>query len=899
VTPRWLLGFLCLLLGASAALGWLEATRKVDRLLHDGWVRLQQRTPPDDIVIVAIDPDSLARLGRWPWSREQQSSLFEALARHGARATAIDILYLEPAVREASDERLAEAIGSLPQSVLPVLVERGGAGRAVEERLPLPVLTRAVGDLGHIVLPVDDDGIVRRVPLKAGFVRPHWPTLALATRSALDPDATVLDPLPGRRFPQTGRSAVWMQDHEVFVPFVGPSGSFAQVSAARVIAGETAREELEGRIVFVGLTSTGLGDMVPTPVSALDQPMAGIEVHANVFAALRDGTLVTRAPLWGGALATLLVLLPILLIYSRAAPHWALPGALVGTLLPVLASYLLYVHARLWFAPLSASVPILASYLLWSRNRLDFVNRFLEREQKKLEPHFPHRDPGDDQALVRFFDNATRHLPLAGWRFTVHGRTFSGGARPPSSGGESTLVDEWTARGDIHAKRYRTPGQLRIYLTIERASQSAELTAYVDSLARVRTRSREPRASGTVERLQRNAERLRERLAWLRSVKVFSETVLAGGPIGFVVWNPAGEWVRGNVLVHEMLPMLEERAALIDLLRVIGHDPGERGIADERRASDRERFDALVLEGVPWQVAHESGERALVVNFSAIGDSLSRRLICASVIDVSEIRSAERARTELVDYLSHDLRSPLVSALMQLEEEDEGRSGAVEEAVTERSASVQDNIRHSLAMMDDLLDVARADSLREERFSEVLLDAVLDHALAELLPQARARDIDFDVDYVDEELWVSGDVGSLQRAVSNLLGNAIKYSPEGAQVRVRLRRAGEEAELEIEDDGIGIDPGVIGELFTRFRRDARVAGRIKGTGLGLAFVARVVRQHAGEVEATSVPGHGTRVMLRLPLERAAETTAHASGREDEEDAGAGSRLDPSAVVNRT
>ena len=68
-------------------------------------------------------------------------------------------------------------------------------------------------------------------------------------------------------------------------------------------------------------------------------------------------------------------------------------------------------------------------------------------------------------------------------------------------------------------------------------------------------------------------------------------------------------------------------------------------------------------------------------------------------------------------------------------------------------------------------------------------------------------------------------------------------------MRVRLRRVDEEAELEIDDDGVGIDPASIGELFTRFRRDARVAGRIKGTGLGLAFVARVVNQHAGDDRA--------------------------------------------------
>ena len=873
ITLLWLLGFLCALVLASVVLDWLEATRKVDRLIHDGWVRLETRAPPDDVVLVVIDAESLNALGRWPWSRELQSLVVEQLARNGVRAAVIDVLHVEPDLRAASDVRLADAIASLPVSILPVLVERG-VGRAIDERLPLPVLSRAVSDLGHVVLPIDDDGIVRRVHLKAGFGEPHWSSLSLAALAALEPDAPVLDDLPGERLDESGPSHLWARDHEVLVPFVGSSGSFHQVSAAAVARGEVGTDELEGRIVFFGLATTGLGDVVPTPVSALERPMPGIEMHANVFTALRDGTLVTRAPPWTGPLAALLVLPLMLLLYSRATPRWALPGALVGALLPILASVLLYRYGRLWFAPLSASVPILASYLIWSRHRLEFVNRFLERERAKFEPHRPRREASNG-ALAEFFEHATRHLPILGWRLSTRDARFDGGERPPL-GRHEVAVGRWTARGDVRSKRYRTPDQLRIDLVIDDVRRAREITAYVDSLSRVRSRLRPMRASGTVERLQGNAERLREQMAWLRGVKVFAETVLAGGPIGFVVWNAAGEWVRGNALVRDMLPDLVERALLIDFVREIGHDPGPRDDedreGDERRRADRRRFDALLLDGEPWQIAHESGERALVINLSAIGDRLSRRVVCASVIDVSEIRSAERARAEMVDYLSHDLRSPLVSALSVLGDDPDEHATI---APPGPASSVSSHIRRSLAMMDDLLNIARADSLREERFSDVQLEAVLDNALATLVPQARSLGIRFDIDEVDdvdEGLWVRGDASSLERAVGNIAGNAVKYSESGATVRVRLRRVDDEAVLEIDDDGVGIDPSVIGELFTRFRRDARVAGRIKGTGLGLAFVARVVHQHAGTVSARSEPGRGTCVTLRLPLERVDDET---------------------------
>lgn len=851
ITAGWLLGFLCLMVLASVLLLWSDATRRIDGLIHDTWVRAERSPPPDDVVIVAIDPESLKRFGRWPWSRDLQARLIERLAELGVRGVVLDLLYVEADADEAADARLAKAVEALPISIMPVLIE-GGMGRAIEERLPVPALSRVVTDLGHIMLPIDGDGIVRRVRLGGGFGRAHWPTLALAAFLALEPDAASLDgTLPGARPARSEDRSTWVGSHEALIPFIGPSGSFRQVSAASVLAAETPRRSLEGAIAFVGLTGTGLGDVVPTPVSALEQPMPGVELHANVFTALRAGSLVAEAPSWSAPLVTLLLMPLALLLYSRS---WSLSVVVVGALLPIALSFVLYRYARVWFPPLSASVPILLSYLLWSRHRLTFVNRFLEREQARLVPDLPMRDPNDDAALATFFGHAVLHLPLSGWRFDTSGVRREGGVHLPLVRGEFP-AGQWVRRGNVWSKRYRTPDHLCIDLEIDEPFVARELTAYVDSLVRLRSRGRRERSGGTVERLQDNAERLREQVEWLRGVKEFGESIFAGGPVGFLVWNAAGEWLQGNELVHEMLPKLGERALLIDFMRVIGHDPGERGLPlpEERGTADRRRFDALLLDGTPWQTVHEGEDKVLIVTFSAVGGRLSRRLICASVNDVSKIRTVERARAEMVDYLSHDLQSPLVSALALLDD-DGSETGAA------------GHVRRSLAMMNDLLHVARADELDERGFSPLLLDDVLDNALAELLPQARARRIHLDADIGDETLWVMGDATLLERVFGNLIGNAIKYSEEGARVRLWLRREGGKAVFEVEDDGVGIDPEALGTLFTRFRRDKRVVRRFKGSGLGLAFVAQVIAQHGGTAEAESVPDRGTCVTLRLPLE---------------------------------
>ena len=137
-------------------------------------------------------------------------------------------------------------------------------------------------------------------------------------------------------------------------------------------------------------------------------------------------------------------------------------------------------------------------------------------------------------------------------------------------------------------------------------------------------------------------------------------------------------------------------------------------------------------------------------------------------MDVSEIRTAERARAEMMDYLSHDLRSPLVSSLYLLDVEEEG-------VTAEELSSARRNIQSSLSMMDNLLHMSRADTITVESFKELLLDNVIDNVTTRFIPQARARDITMHTTICDDELWLFGDAGLLDRAIGNLLSNAIKY----------------------------------------------------------------------------------------------------------------------------
>ena len=852
--------FLCALFLLTALLLWSQSTLKLDRLLHDTWVRINQRETPKDLVIVGIDPQSLQDFGRWPWSRSQQAELFEKIGATNAAGVVLDLLYTEPAENPADDMRLAEAIRTLPTTVLPVLTENriaGTIGKGDVERLPIPAILRHVKHLGQIQMPIDDDGIVRRIFLMAGYNAPHWPTLSLAAYQAFSSseDFSGLTDLPGIQSEPEVRYGEWLQDFEVMIPFYGRRDAFTTVSASDVLQEKVEADVFDGKIVFVGMTSVGLQDVVPTPVSALEQPMPGVEIHANLFSAIRDGSLVTRIDgRWN--LLVALAMLPFLMwVYSRAGPEWSLLAAIGVACAPILFSYVLYQFFRLWYPPLTASVPMLVSYLAWSGNRLQFVNRFLASQSKKLDLEHAPRDRYTNEDLTGFFTHASMHLPIDGWRFSTKTQSHIGGDAPPRN--MPGITDTWVRNGDVYARRFQTDDRLELMIVVKDPLIAKEVTSYIDRLSRVRRRIKPSIWRGSMEQLQTNALKLGDQLEWLRAVKSFSDTVLDGSPTGFVVWNMVGEPIRLNDLMLRLLPSVGKRPLMRDFIERAGVD-----LTDPRVS---QHFEDLIQRGKPWQFTVQQDEKELLIGMSAVGKSLVERLVCATVMDVSEIRTAERARAEMMDYLSHDLRSPLVSSLYLLDADDE-------EITTEELSSARRNIQSSLTMMDNLLHMSRADTVSVESFKELLLDNVIDNVTTRYIPQARVRNITMHTSVCDDELWLFGDAGLLDRAIGNLLSNAIKYSNEGGEVWLDVRvENGTEAEsaaqfaiLTVRDDGVGIDPAIIDSLFTRFKRDPSVADRFRGIGLGLALVARVARQHGGTVSANSC-GKGAEFVFRIPL----------------------------------
>ncbi|MEM7259016.1 MAG: HAMP domain-containing sensor histidine kinase [Pseudomonadota bacterium] len=172
----------------------------------------------------------------------------------------------------------------------------------------------------------------------------------------------------------------------------------------------------------------------------------------------------------------------------------------------------------------------------------------------------------------------------------------------------------------------------------------------------------------------------------------------------------------------------------------------------------------------------------------------------------------------------------------------------------------------TLKMIDDLLGLTRAEHLEVEHLQPVFYENIIESTIDQLMPQATQKQIGIAANDIEPDVWVSADSSLLERAFVNVVGNAIKYSAEGTKVTLSTRVEDSAWIItEVTDQGIGIPANRIGKLFERFHRDPNVQKEYKGTGLGLALVATVVREHGGQVEARSEENVGTTITIKLPI----------------------------------
>jgi PAS domain S-box-containing protein len=231
-----------------------------------------------------------------------------------------------------------------------------------------------------------------------------------------------------------------------------------------------------------------------------------------------------------------------------------------------------------------------------------------------------------------------------------------------------------------------------------------------------------------------------------------------------------------------------------------------------------------------------------------------------------ELREADARKDEFLAMLSHELRNPLTPIVSSLHLLD--RQGLASPEQLKYLNVIRRQVEHLIRIVDDLLDVTRI-KRGKIQLERVVIDlaALVGSHLDDHRALFEERGIHLEGRFEPGPFWVDADPTRVAQVLTNLLGNARKFTPRGGQVELALRRAGSQLMLSVRDSGAGIPPELLPHIFEPFRQAPQTLDRSSGgLGLGLSTVKGLVELHGGSITIESPgSGHGTRVTLWLPL----------------------------------
>jgi len=230
--------------------------------------------------------------------------------------------------------------------------------------------------------------------------------------------------------------------------------------------------------------------------------------------------------------------------------------------------------------------------------------------------------------------------------------------------------------------------------------------------------------------------------------------------------------------------------------------------------------------------------------------------------DISYLKELDRLKNDFVHTVSHDLRSPLTAILGYTELIE--RTGPLNEHQVEFIHRLRGSTQHITALINDLLDLGRLEAGFDTRRENVKLENVLKYTLDMFEPQAKKKKINLLTNIADGLKPLRANPVRVRQMLDNLVGNAIKYTPDHGRVLINMAMHENQIVLQVEDSGPGIPPEEQNHIFEKFYRATNAPEGVQGSGLGLAIVKSIVDSHQGRVWVESVMAKGSSFFVLLP-----------------------------------
>jgi two-component system phosphate regulon sensor histidine kinase PhoR len=389
--------------------------------LYDRDFRMEAKhDPPKEVVIVAVDVQSLSRLGSWPWPRAYHAEALRQIHKNGAKVIGVDMGFFEPDRRDPlNDSELAAATEEAGNVVYPVILEqfRQEDARQLQVTGPIPELTAAAAGLGHAHIEQSTDGIVRKVHLAYKTPeRTYWGLNLEVLRIYLDlPADGIREVRPGllqvgdievpvMSAPDQGdaNDGRYLIDYEMHIAYAGDKETFEYVPAHDVIEGNIPANYFAGKIVLYGGRAAGLFDSHMTPFSLDRTPMPGVEIQANVIDSILQHRFVTRFPIWALAIVTALIGMGAAVLYQFVDTRLA--SVLMVILIAATAGvHILMFRSGHWIEVSPIVVSLILALIFGLMLKMRQVNVALDEEVLNLTEAAALSDKAGDKTILETF----------------------------------------------------------------------------------------------------------------------------------------------------------------------------------------------------------------------------------------------------------------------------------------------------------------------------------------------------------------------------------------------------------------------------------------------------------------------------------------------------------------
>ncbi len=352
---------------------------RFDRFFYDTQIKIFSTAPSKEIVIIAVDENSLKALGRWPWSRSKHAELLNKLSHIQTKAIGLDFVFSEASPNDSvGDALLAKAIEHSRRVVLPVVIEQSESW--TRETLPLPMYSK-YAYLGHVNAEPDKDGVYRSVYLKAGLNSANWSSMALTMYSLQSP---ATDFLQGQRqVLKRNDSEQIIGDYKVWLPFYDNHVDFNRFSYIDVLNNKIPAELLTDKYILIGLSASGLGNNELTPISSDRHKISGIDFIASILDGLIKKNFWQPLPNFWQLIISLAIISLSVRIYSYQSLKKILNLNAVLFLSTLIFSTIFLQLTHYWFAPSSTLLVTLIGYPLWSWRYIENMIQVLFTEKNR------------------------------------------------------------------------------------------------------------------------------------------------------------------------------------------------------------------------------------------------------------------------------------------------------------------------------------------------------------------------------------------------------------------------------------------------------------------------------------------------------------------------------------